>query len=255
MAASTSRARRLAGSLALALVVPGTANAQQGWEYSLSVYGWFTALSSEVETRFGAVEADLDFGDIWDQLDIAAFASFQARNGRWALVTDLNYASLTAEEDTPRGLAFEDVDVDTRLSVFSALAAYSIVDRPDLRVDVAGGIRYYDLDIDVALNAAAAAGDRSASFGDSWIDPVVGARFHAPVSEAWFVDGFADVGGFGIGGASDLSWQIYAGVGYSFNETWALRGGYRYLSVDQEIQGRDTRLELYGPLLGVTARF
>jgi opacity protein-like surface antigen len=233
----------------------GSAQAQSQWEYSLSVYGWFTGLSSELETRFGTVEADLTFGDIWEQLNIAAFASFEARNGPWALVTDLNFADLTAEEDTPAGLAFSDVDVDTRLTVFSALAAYSVVDRPDLRVDLAGGFRYYDLDIDVALNAAAAENDRSASFGDSWIDPVVAARVRADVSDAWFVDGFADVGGFGFEDASDLSWQVYGGVGYRFDETWSLRGGYRYLSIEKEIGGRDTRLELYGPVVGVTARF
>jgi len=245
----------LAGLGLGAAVTAGSAHAQSQWDYSLSVYGWFTGLSAELETRFGDVEADLTFGDIWEQLNIAAFASFEARNGRWALVTDLNFASLTAEEDTPSGLAFSDVEVDTRLTVFSAVAAYAVVDRPDLRVDLAGGFRYYDIGIDVALNAAAAANDRSASFDDSWIDPVVGARMRADVSDAWSVDGFADVGGFGVGDASDLSWQVYGGVGYRFNETWTLRGGYRYLSIEKEIGGRDTRLELYGPVLGVTARF
>ena len=255
MALSGTKVRGLASAMACALAVPGAAQAQQGWEYSLSVYGWFTGLSSRVETRFGDVEAELDFGDIWEQLNVAAFAAFEARNGRWALLTDLNYSNLTAKEDAPAVLGFEDVEVDTRLTLVSALAAYSVVDRPDLRVDVAGGFRYYDLDIDIALNAAAAANDRAASLGESWIDPVLGARFRAPVSGAWFVDGFADIGGFGLHGASDPSWQVYGGLGYRFNETWALRGGYRYLSVEKEIDDRDTRLELYGPLLGVTARF
>jgi hypothetical protein len=119
----------------------------------------------------------------------------------------------------------------------------------------AAGLRYYDLGIDVGLNAAAAANDRSTSFGDDWIDAVVGARVHADLSDAWYVDGFVDVGGFGWGNSSDLSWQAYGGVGYRFNETWSLRAGYRYLSVDKDIDGRDASLELFGPVLGLTARF
>ncbi len=249
----------LAGLALCAATLAGGATAQTGsqsqWEYALSAYGWFTALSNELETPFGTVETELSFGDIWDDLDIAAFAAFEARNGRWALVTDLNYASLTSGKNTPLGIAFASVDVDTQLTVLSALAAYAVVDRDDLRVDLTGGVRYYDLDIDVALNAAAAANDRTAAFSDSWVDPVVGARMRAELSDAWFVDGFADIGGFGLGDASNLSWQVFGGAGYRFNETWSLRGGYRYLSVDKEIDGRDLRLELYGPVLGVTARF
>lgn len=245
----------LAGFVLCAATMAGGAQAQSQWDYSLSAYGWFTALSNDLETPFGAVETELSFGDIWDDLNIAAFAAFEARNGRWALVTDLNYASLTSGQDTPVGIAFDSVDVDTRLTVLSALAAYAIVDRDDLRVDLAGGVRYYDLDIDVALNAAAAANDRAAAFSESWVDPVVGARMRADLSDAWFVDGFADVGGFGLGNASDLSWQVFGGAGYRFNATWSLRAGYRYLSVDKDIDGRDTRLELYGPVVGVTARF
>jgi hypothetical protein len=236
-------------------MLAGGARAQSGWEYSLSVYGWFTGLSSEVDTRFGQVDADLTFGDIWEDLDMAAFAAFEARSGRWALVTDLNYSRISAEEGAPADLPFEDVEVETELTILSALAAYSVIDRTDLRVDLAGGLRYYDVALDVDLNAAASADDRATSFGDDWIDAVVGARVHAPISEFWYITGFADLGGFGIGDSSDLSGQIYAGVGYRFNETWQIEGGYRYLSIDREIDGNDTELELFGPLVGVTARF
>ncbi len=98
-------------------------------------------------------------------------------------------------------------------------------------------------EVDVALNAAAAANDRSASLGERWVDPVLGLRLRAPVSEARFVDGYADMGGFGIDDASDPSWQVFGGP------------GYRFLSIEKDIGGGDTRLKLYGPLLGVTARF
>jgi hypothetical protein len=252
---TSSRVGAAAGLACVAFAAAGQAQAQSEWEYALSAYGWFTGMSTELDTAFGTVEAELSFGDIFDQLDFAAFGTFEARNGRWALVTDLNYAKLSAENDTPVGIAFDSVTVDTRLTIVSALAAYAIIDRSDLRVELAGGLRYYDVSIDVDLTAALPIDNRSASFGDSWVDPVVGVRLRAPLSEDWFFNGFVDVGGFGLGDASDLSWQVYAGVGYNFNETWSIQGGYRHLSIDRNINGRDTRLELYGPLIGVTARF
>lgn len=77
------------GALALsAATTAGSAHAQPQWEYSVSLYDWFTGLSSEVETRFGNVEAEQSFGDIREQLDIAAFARFEIRKGRSALVTE-----------------------------------------------------------------------------------------------------------------------------------------------------------------------
>jgi hypothetical protein len=48
---------------------------------------------------------------------------------------------------------------------------------------------------------------------ESWVDPIVGVALRAPLSDRWFARRFADVGGFGIGDASELSWQVYAGGG------------------------------------------
>ena len=64
-----------------------------------------------------------------------------------------------------------------------------------------------------------------------------------------------DVGGFGIGDSSDLSWQAFGAVGYRFNETWSAELGYRYLSIEREIDNSHVTLDMYGPVLGVTARF
>jgi hypothetical protein len=63
------------------------------------------------------------------------------------------------------------------------------------------------------------------------------------------------VGGFGLGDSSELSWQIYAGCGYSFNETSAVEFGYRHLSIEKDLDNGTVNLDQSGPLVGVTARF
>lgn len=236
------------------LAAAGPAAAQEQWDYTASVFGWFSGLKSEVATPFGSVEAELDFSDVWESLNTAFFGSFEARNGRWALITDLILADLSAEQDIPPGASFNSAEVDTRLTLLSAYAAYSVVDDPGFRVDLGAGLRYADADLDVLLRGAAAPTTRL-SLSDSWVDPLIGARMRYDLSNAWFANAAADVGGFGIGEASDLTWQAYAGVGYRFNDTWSMQAGYRYLYIDKSFDGPDVTLELYGPMIGLQASF
>jgi opacity protein-like surface antigen len=245
--------RRLPLTILLAAAAAPAA-AQEGWDYTATVSGWFSGLASEVGTPFGEVEAELDFADVWDALNLAFFGSFEARTGRWALVTDLVFADLGSEEETPFGVAFRSAEVDTRLTLFSAYAAYSVVDDPGLRVDLGAGFRYADAKVDVQLQGNAAP-TTSLSYSDSWVDPLIGARARFDLSETWFGNVSADIGGFGLENASDLTWQAYAGVGYRFNETWAMQAGYRHISIDRAFDGADVTLDVSGPIVGIQASF
>jgi len=69
----------------------------------------------------------------------------------------------------------------------------------------------------------------------------------------WFATAFADVGGFDVG--SDFTWQVFASLGYQFNERWSVQGGWRSFVIDKEIDGRDVDTDFNGPLLGFTVRF
>ena len=73
------------------------------------------------------------------------------------------------------------------------------------------------------------------------------------ISDGWFATVFADVGGFRAG--SDLTWQIFGSLGYQIDERWSIQGGWRYVSIDKSIDGRDVEIDLNGPLLGFTVRF
>ena len=62
------------------------------------------------------------------------------------------------------------------------------------------------------------------------------------------------MGGFGIDGSSDLTWQAYTGVNYAFTEKIAGNLGYRYMSIDYDDEIK-LDVDIYGPVLGVTWRF
>jgi opacity protein-like surface antigen len=246
---------RIAALACLAATALPAAAQAQSWEYSVSLYGWMSGIDTSVETPLGTVETELSFGDVLDKLDIAAFGSFEARNGPWVVLGDLNYSALSTSSNSPFGAVFSDVEVETRLTIASAFGGYAVVDRPDLRIEAGGGLRFYDMSVDTRLVGNPGVPDRTFPRSDSWVDAVVGVHLRAPISDRWFARGFADVGGFGLGDSSELSWQVYAGGGYSFNETWAVEFGYRYMSIEKELDNATVNLDLSGPLIGVTARF
>lgn len=233
--------------------LPVSAQAQS-WDYAASIYVWMSGLETALETPIGTVETELSFGDILDDLDFALFATFEARNGPWVILGDLNYTALGTSLATP-GPNFSSANVDTTLTILSGFGGYAVVDRPDLRLEVGGGLRYYDLELDATVEGGAAPGGRSFDFAESWIDPILGGQLSAPLSDRWFARGYADIGGFGIGDSSELSWQIYVGGGYIINQTWAVEFGYRHLSIEKDLDNVTLQMDQAGPLIGVTARF
>jgi opacity protein-like surface antigen len=242
-------------AFAIAVGPAGQASAQDlGWSYSATVYGWLSGLETSVETDSGTVGSDLSFSDVWDMLDMAFFGAFEARRDRLGFIVDLNYTDLNTTRTAPAGAAFSSATIDTTLTILSGYATWRISDTATTKVDLAGGFRAYDLDLGVAL-AAGTQPAQSFSESDRWIDPVIGGRVNFALAENWDATVVADVGGFGIGSASDLSFQALVTVGYRVNDTWSVRAGYRHLGIDKTVNGRDVTLDLSGPLLGVTARF
>lgn len=245
--------KRLAIAACLAgAAIPASA---QSWDYSVSVYAWMSGIETSAETPVGTVGTELSFSDVLDNLDFAFFGTFTAINGPWVVLGDFNYSALGSSAGRTIGANFADAEVDTTLTVASAFGGYAVVDRPDLRIEAGGGLRFYDLSVDTRLIGNTGVPDLDIPRSDSWIDVIVGLHMRAPLGERWYVRGYADAGGFGLGDGSKLSWQAYAGGGYVINETWSVEAGYRHLSIEKDLDNARVELDQSGPLIGVTARF
>ena len=94
-----------------------------------------------------------------------------------------------------------------------------------------------------------------AGYFGGWTDAVIAARVSRQFNDNWYGFAYADVGGFGIGDSSDLTWQAFAGAGYRFSETWSVAGGYRNLTIEREFGPLDVTSDVSGPFLGFQARF
>ena len=237
--------------LAAALATPALAQ-DSGWSFALSPYAWMPGLTSSVETAWGTVEVDKSIGDVLSDLDLAFMGAFEARNGRWSLIADLFYADLSQSRPTPLGVLFSQVEIETEAKLLSGYAGYRVLEGGPVAVDLMAGFRVNSVDLDVSLAPGLLAGQRF-GMSETWVDPLVGGRVRFAITDHWFATALVDVGGFRVG--SDLTWLAFASLGYQIDERWSIQGGWRHVSIDKSIDGRDVEIDLNGPLLGFTVRF
>jgi outer membrane receptor protein involved in Fe transport len=237
--------------LAVALATPALAQSS-GWSFALSSFAWTPSLTSSVETAWGTVEVDKSIGDVLSDLDLAFMGAFEARNGRWSLIADLFYADLSQSRSNPLGVLFSRAKIETDVRALSGYAAYRVHENDRVAVDLMAGFRVNSVDLNVSLSPGLLRSQRF-NTSETWVDPLIGGRARFAISDRWFATALADIGGFRAG--SDLTWLAFASLGYQIDERWSVQGGWRYVTIEKEIDGRDVELDLSGPLLGFTVRF
>jgi opacity protein-like surface antigen len=257
-------AAALAAMLAATLLVaPGDAQAQsifEGWSQgSVTFYGWLPSMQGAQEGPDGDPFVDLDSADVLDLLDFAFMGAGEIRRGRIGLAFDIEYTDLGADGTAQRtlipGADPVRAKVDTKMLMATGAVAYRFYEEDRSWVDVYGGVRAFNVENDFELRVPATGVERRSSGTVSWADAIVGLRGHAPLGERFGVTGLADVGGFGIGSSSDLTWQVQATVDYAFTDRLIGRLGYRYLSIDRDSGDLSLDVDAFGPLIGVTWTF
>jgi len=261
--------------ISLPLVAQEQSQPTSDWEFRLMPYFWMPSLDAEgtVGGPLGGSlsgNVDLDFGDVLDYLDFTAMGRMEAWNGKWGLTFDGIYMNLGADGSyqTRRGGGLS-LDADVRLGMADFGLAYRIYDQrfgKDDRQRVAfepyGGLRYSYLrekiDLNVNIAGVSSAG-RTLGGSEDWVEPFVGGRVIWDLDDTWSLNIRGDAGGFGIGSASDLTWQIVGGVDYKITKSMIFNAGYRYVELDyshgsgSDELGIDLRAQ--GPCLGLTITF
>lgn len=241
------------GALGLALAVSAAtmASAQQSeWSFEASIYLFMPETDVSLNTPMGTLDGTLSFSDALENLDLAFMGAFLATNGRWSLLADYNYTDLSFSNSTP-GPASSGLETSLTTQFLSGYVGYRVYEAPTINVDIAGGFRWFSTETELTLQPGASPGGTT-SVDESWTDPVIGARARVVFSDKWSGTGFVDYGGFRSGSET---WQILLTADYAINEKWQIRGGYRYITFDHEINGNDFKFDQSGPVLGATYRF
>jgi hypothetical protein len=175
------------------------------------------------------------------------------RRKRIGLLTDLVFISLTSDQkSTPVGTLYSGFTANAKTFFVDPEAYYRLLDTERGSVDVVAGARIWRLNNSLDLLQGSAS---SFSVGQtqSWVDPVLGARFRLNLMKGLFADLKGDAGGFGVG--SQVTWQIYTGLGKEFKQKYSLLLGYRYLDVDYKNGGFLYDTHMNGLLTGFAIRF
>jgi hypothetical protein len=220
------------------------------WAFTIAPYLWGAGLTGDVGL-FGQppVNVDLSFGDILDNLKFAGMLAAEANNGTWGIVGDLIYVSIADSETETRSLAgiptSLSLGVKTKSFTGTLMGEYRVVSNQDMTVDLMAGARLWSVDNDI--NASLTFGGTpvaafSGSDGDTWVDPMIGAKARFNTNSPWYFTAWGD-------------WDVFGSVGYQWNEKFSTVLGYRALGVNYSSGGFVYDVVQQGPVLGMTYKF
>ena len=92
----------------------------------------------------------------------------------------------------------------------------------------------------------------SASWGNTWVQPLIGVFGTYAISEDWQAFAYLDAGGFGLSGERDLSGTAQAGIAYALGNSAQASLSYKYFGLDYAAgSGNGYRTDQSGINLGL----
>lgn len=244
------------------------------WHFSIIPYLWMMGLNGEVGVRGQTVDLDVSFSDIIQNLDFAAEVHMEAWRDRFGFFIDLTYSKISLKEDVQlrfdRSIKLKNVTEFFlgefggfyRVGTWPVRAGSSSPEsktKTFFTLDFLGGGRYWWMDNKIDITGSAGILDAQFSGSESWFDFIIGTRARLDFNK-FFVALRTDIGGFGLGFSSDISWNIAGYFGYElpwYHITPII--GYRALYDKYSSGSGDNRFLwdawMSGPQLGVAFQF
>jgi len=257
-----------ATSVAYPVAARSRARWRRNWRFHVAPYAWLAGTAGTIVTEGDETDIDIPFSEFSSRANGGFQVEAEARYKRVFVAFDGTWAQLGEREQ--RRLFRTDVGIGQRL--FDVRLGYEVYRRDldgDLgpccegwgrRVvaDVFLGARYWYTKSTLLVTGPRGRVWEKESTDERW-DPFLGARIGFDLTRHW---GFAlrgDIGGFGIGGAAQFTWQVTAALGYRLTRRISLLGGWRALAFDT-IEGSGSQrngqsLTQQGPILGLRFSF
>jgi hypothetical protein len=227
------------------------------WTFSVEPYVLAASIAGDASIgRVVGAEIAVDFSTILEKLDMAAMIHFEAHSGNgWGFALDYGFMDLSDDIFGERGGI---VDVRVRQGTLEGLLIRQSRNEA-IGLEYFAGFRWWDNDIDIAIDPAILAGTIQKKVDASWIDLIVGARWTRDISERWQMQLRGDLGGFGI--ESDFTSALSASFLYQFSPRFSLDLQYKALWVDYEegTSGQPSYFSYdtvtHGPIVGLKIAF
>ena len=236
------------------------------WRIDLTAYVWVPIRMDGTSSVAGtSVPIDFTIGDVFDKFDPIGFAGrVEAwHDDTFGFIFDGNYVHLKSKgfelptmPPTPFDLTIEQAMVDVA-GGWRFFKHSPSDDNPGSRIwaDLIGGVRWQYLKEEIDLSGGPTLGG-----SEDWFEPLIGARFVWQLNDEWAFMVRGDASGFGVGNASDLTWNLMGGAAWSISDRFTLQFAYKFQSIDYDNDARGPDqigidMDLHGPYVGFSFSF
>jgi hypothetical protein len=216
------------------------------WAATLELYG-FAPIHTTGSTTVRGFTADTDLwiGDLIPMIQMTASARGSLEKGRFGLLADLSYNRIgdNLARTTPRGLLTGKATVTTNLGLYDIALRYRFGDRESAVANPGSwsvipyaGLRLVDtgLSVNAQIQGNGRFGlrlQREGNLSLTLAQPLLGTQASVFLSPRLRAFGRADLGGFGLTGAQDLSGNAQVGLGYAIGNNTDLNLSWRYMGL------------------------
>jgi opacity protein-like surface antigen len=255
--------------LALGLVCSSAHGEEQApgddkWNVTFTPYFWMPDADFTGTMSGQSTDIKISFDDIIDNIDDLDLVVFSGRleawKGDWGLFVDGTYMDVEYDDSFTSPIGGVDINMDIDDHILDFGATYKLYKVPleengSRMVTLAplGGVRYHRLKQKANLNFVKIGG------AEEWVEPFIGAQLKYDLAKTLDVGVRADYGGFGMGSASDHTWNFLAGIDWKFRKKMSLKLVYRVYDIDYSRHSGNKEFgmdgQLRGPLIGLTIDF
>jgi len=236
---------------------------ENNWRFIISPYAWLAGMSTDV----GGEKIRQSFNDIVGLTNMGFQLNAMVMYKKWILSADGTYAHLQAGAD--EGILIIDGSIKQYiLDLKLGYLVFSNVSKADDNVirgwalEINAGAKHWKND--VVIDYKVVVGETTLLEGNitepqAWWDLMIGAKARFFLSDYVLLSVTGDIGGFGIGHSSKLSYDFTYANTFKVSKLISVTAGYRtfkYRRVDGEGENElETIVNAFGPMLGVSFVF
>jgi len=205
---------------------PQTAQGSDEWEVIFTPYLFLAPMDGEVSAAGITTDVDIPADALLENLEFGGAARFEVRKDRLGGMFDFFYMGVGGQGDLPLD---RQLDVDVDMMQIEGALSYRL-GPPERAFDIFGGFRYTRQD----YKARIVGGDPrpGRQFAPDWVDPIVGGRLKADLTDRISFLLRGDVGGFGSG--SEFTWNVETGLLFRLTRRLGLQLQFKALGVDYD---------------------
>ena len=229
------------------------------WRFEVTPYLWGTGIKGTMNFNDGlAKSADFSSSDVLSNLKSGGMIAAEAHKGNWGIMGDFISATLQNSGSVPVQTNFGPATIGQKLTVQQTILTgaftYTLANTKDAYVDGLLGVRAIDVTATLDLNVENTRLQRSISKKTSTVDPIIGTKGRYRIADSsWYVPFYGDIGSGG--GTTNVTWQLMAGVGKTFNKVIDASLTYRALYYDMKESGVLQKTTMQGPQIAVSFKF